>query len=116
MKKYINLILLCALLLLFSCKENADLTMEQGIHFYKTEKYSDAMQAFNDVIYELEQLDYIDEIDRKLLARAYYNLGLTYSKVGDFNKAEYNLNAAIQLNPLEEFFIALSLIQENSIK
>ena len=112
MKKYINLILLFNLVLFFSCKENTDLTMEKGIHYYKVEKYSDAMQEFNSVIYEIEQKNYLDRTDRELLARAYYNLGLVYSKIGDFYKAQYNLNAAIQLNPLEEFFITLGLIEE----
>ena len=32
-----------------------------NISVYKIEKYSEALQAFNDVIYELEQVDYLDE-------------------------------------------------------
>ena len=98
---------------MISCKENKDLSMEKGIHYYKLSQYSEAMQEFNDVIFEIEQKDFINEPNRKLLARAYYNLGLTYSKIGDYDKSKFNINTAIHLNPLEEYFVALSLVEGN---
>ena len=53
-------------------------------HFLGVANQTDGSSGnINSVIYEIEQKKYLVRTDRELLARAYYNLGLVYSKMAN---------------------------------
>ena len=85
--------------------------MERGLYYYKNENYNEAMREFNNIIYEFKYYENLSQDNRTLLARAYYNIGLSYAKLNDFNEAAKNINEAIVLDPLEEYFQALELVK-----
>ena len=112
--KYMKYILVtCILLIAVSCEDKSVLSMERGIYYYKQNKINEAMQEFNDVIYDLGQDENLNSKDRSLLARAYYNLGISYAQLNNIEYAIDYINTAISLDPIEEYFNTLNLLVKN---
>ena len=82
----INYLFFFVFLIIISCRDRSELTMERGIYFFKLGNFIQAMQEFNGVIYNLSQNNTLPSGDRILLARAHYNLGLSYSKLEEYHK------------------------------
>ena len=109
MKKINYLFFILFAFILFACRDDFELTMERGIYFYKQGDVNKAMQEFNDVIFSLSD-ENMSSNDRILLARAYYNLGLSYSKLEQYNRAINNMENAIALDPKQEYLDTIELI------
>ena len=110
--KKINFVLLL-ILLFVSCRDVNEINMERGFYYYKQNNINEAMREFNNIIYDLGQAESLNTRNRVLLARAYYNLGLSYSKLEDYNQATNYIETAIGLDPLSEYFNTLNLIKKN---
>ena len=78
MKKYIYIFFI---LLICSCKSDAELAIERGIQFYDWGKFSEALVEFNkSKFFQLRQRNQAYK-DLKLLAQTHYNLAITYAKI-----------------------------------
>ena len=80
---YRNIIfILFAMLLLNSCQNKADLTMERGIQYYEWGQFDDAVLEFKKVIHlfppDIKRLNY-NEI--KLLSQAHHNLAMALKEL-----------------------------------
>ena len=110
---YINkyIIMLFLLFSLYSCKNQAELTMERGIQYYEWGQFDDAILEFKKAIHlfpiDKEGLDY-DEI--RLLSQAHHNLSIAYSKKGWSDEAMIEAKAAFDLIPSAENRKVLELI------
>ena len=79
MKKYVYLVVS---FLFFSCKSDAELSMERGIQYFDWGKYNQAILEFNKAKY-LQIVDGEQSYDNlKLLAQTHYNLAITYANLG----------------------------------
>ena len=107
MKKYIFLILTC---LFFSCKGDAELSMERGIKYFDWGKYDQAILEFNKAKYLQLVDDKHSYDDLKLLAQTHYNLAITYAKLGNLEKANNDAQRAFTLIPKQEYQELLVLI------
>ena len=107
MKTYIYLILIC---LFFSCRSEAELSMERGIQYFEWQKFNQAILEFNKAKY-LQIVDGRQSYDKlKLLAQTHYNLAITHAKLGHFHKAHEEAQRAFTLIPKKEYQELLNLI------
>ena len=74
MRVVLYLLLLC---FLGSCKSDAELSMERGIHYYDWQMYNEAILEFNQAKYHQLTIKNKSYDDIKLLARCHYNLAIT---------------------------------------
>ena len=108
MKKHIFIITTC---LLFSCKSDAELSMERGIQYFDWGKYDEAILEFNEAKY-LQIVDGDQTYDDlKLLAHTHYNLAITHAKLNNLNKAYDEAQRAFTLIPKREYKELLDLIK-----
>ena len=94
-----------------SCKTDLELTMERGIQLYDWDKIDESMIEFTNVINHLRQQSQLSEQQLHLLAQAHYNLGIAFSKIEEYNKAEQEVSTAISIVPKKEYREVLDLIQ-----
>tara|TARA_B100001146_G_C15978574_1_gene347356 strand:+ start:184 stop:546 length:363 start_codon:yes stop_codon:yes gene_type:complete len=112
MKKYLYIFFI---LLIYSCKSDAELSIERGIQFYDWGKYNDALVEFNKSKFlQLRQRNQ-EYKDLKLLAQTHYNLAITYAKINMYEKAYQEAQYAVSLVPNKEYREVLSLIKEKLI-
>tara|TARA_B110000116_G_C16384241_1_gene379960 strand:- start:178 stop:537 length:360 start_codon:yes stop_codon:yes gene_type:complete len=112
MKKYIYIVFL---LLVLSCKSDSELSIERGIQFYDWGKYNAAIVEFNkSKFHQLNQHNQSYD-DLKLLAQIYYNLAITYAKIGMYNVAYQEAQHAVSLVPNQEYREVLDLIKRELI-
>ena len=104
---YITLVLV-----LFSCKSDGELSMERGIHYYDWKMYNEAILEFNKSKFYYMSQNNKSYDDIKLLAQTHYNLAITYSKLGMFEKALSDANYAFNLIPNKEYREIIGLIQK----
>ena len=106
---------LFALLMLTSCQNQAELTMERGIQYYEWNKFDNAILEFKKVVHLLtdktEKLDY-EQI--RLLSQAHHNLSISYSKNGWIEEAQKEAKKAFDLIPSSENKTVLELINEKT--
>ena len=109
MKKYVYLVVS---FLFFSCKSDAELSMERGIQYFDWGKYNQAILEFNKAKY-LQIVDGEQSYDNlKLLAQTHYNLAITYAKLGNLNQAAQEGQRAFTLIPKKEYQELLNLITQ----
>ena len=105
--------ILFSLLILNSCQNQAELTMERGIQYYEWSKFDNAILEFKKVVHLLtdktENLDY-EQI--RLLSQAHHNLSISYSKKGWNKEAKVEATKAFDLIPSSENRTVLDLIDE----
>jgi len=93
---YINTSILLILISLISCgKTDIELTMERGQIHFEQGNNSEAIIAFKTVIKKLDGTNIIDE--EKLLAKAYENLAIAYSKINQNEQALEQAKKAFNL-------------------
>ena len=108
MNKYIFIIITC---LFFSCRSDAELSMERGIQYFDWGKYEEAILEFNEAKY-LQIVDGKQTYDNlKLLAHTHYNLAITHAKLNNLNKAHEEAQRAFTLIPKKEYRELLDLIK-----
>ena len=107
-----RLIYLLSLLLLMSCKSDAEMAMERGIQLYDWNKLNEAIVEFNKVKYLLDYKKGQSLESIELLAQAHFNLGITYAKMNLYNQAEQEILNALSLIPNGEYREVLDLIRE----
>ena len=100
------------ILLLFSCKSDAELSMERGIKYFEWGKYKDAALEFNEAKYLQIVQGHQTYDDLKLLAHTHYNLAITHAKLNNLTKALDEAQRAFTLIPKEEYRELLTLIQQ----
>mgnify|MGYP001414678328 CR=1 FL=1 len=77
------------ILLIYSCKSDAELAIERGIQFYDWGKFSEALVEFNkSKFFQLRQRNQAYK-DLKLLAQTHYNLAITYAKINMYQKITF---------------------------
>ena len=76
MRIVLYLFLICFFM---SCKSDAELSMERGIHYYDWQMYNEAILEFNKAKYSQLSKKNKSYDDIKLLAHAHYNLAITYA-------------------------------------
>ncbi len=103
---------LFVILFLSSCKSDAELSMERGIHYYEWQKYNEAILEFNHAKYLQLAKKKKSYNDIKLLARTHYNLAITYSKLGLFDQASQDAMHAYNLIPNKEYRELIQLINQ----
>ena len=109
MKKIIYILLL---LLLFSCKSDAELAIERGIQYYDWKKYNEAIVEFNkSKFYQITQSSQT-YYDLKLLAQTHYNLAITYAKLNMYEIAYQEAQRSVALVPNKEHREVLDLIKK----
>ena len=105
--------ILFSLLVLSSCQNQAELTMERGIQYYEWSKFDYAILEFKKVVHLLtdktENLDY-EQI--RLLSQAHHNLSISYSKKGWDDEAKIEAKKAFDLIPSTENRAVLDLIEQ----
>jgi len=103
--------ILFTLLILNSCQDEAELTMERGIQYYEWNKFDYAILEFKKVVHifsdKTDNLNY-DQI--RLLSQAYHNLSISYSKKGWHAEAQIEAKKAFDLIPSTENKEVLELI------
>ena len=109
-KKNIIFILL-SLLVLSSCQNEAELTMERGIQYYEWNKFDNAILEFNKVVKGLENNKKLNYEEIRLLSQAHHNLSISYSKKGWNDDAEAHAQKAFELIPSSENRTVLELIK-----
>tara|TARA_B100001123_G_scaffold43086_1_gene44273 strand:+ start:546 stop:890 length:345 start_codon:yes stop_codon:yes gene_type:complete len=109
MKKYVYLIMTC---LFFSCKSDAELSMERGIKYFDWGKYDQAILEFNKAKYFQLNDGKQSYDDLKLLAHTHYNLAITYAKLGNLKKADDEAQRAFTLIPKQEYDELIGLISD----
>ena len=113
MKKYFYIFFL---FLFLSCKSESELSIERGIQFYDWGQYDQAVIEFNkSKFYQLNQRNQSYE-DLKLLAQIYYNLSITYAKLGIYDAAYKEAQHAVSLVPNQEYREVLNLIKTKFIE
>ena len=112
---YKLIFILFSILLLSSCQNQADLTMERGIQYYEWNKFDRAILEFKKVVHLLsdntENLNY-NQI--RLLSQAHHNLSISYSKKGWHEEAKIEAKKAFDLIPSTENREVLELINNQS--
>ena len=107
-KTFIILTILSSL----GCKNDAELAMERGIHFYEWDRIEESVLEFKYVIHSLgsrsQKINY-EEI--KLLSRAHYNLAVAYAKKNWYRDAAEEARKAFELFPTDDNKKVLELIQ-----
>ena len=109
------LLYLLLIFFLFSCKSDAELSMERGIQYYEWGKYNEAILEFNQAKYFQLSKKNKSYNDIKLLAQTHYNLAITYSKIQLFNQAIQEAKHAYNLIPNKEYRELLSLINQQIV-
>jgi len=109
MRVVLYLLLLC---FLGSCKSDAELSMERGIHYYDWQMYNEAILEFNQAKFSQLTIKNKSYDDIKLLARCHYNLAITYAKLELFQNAMQAAQQAYNLIPNKEYRELLGLIQQ----
>ena len=73
-----TIFILSALLLLSSCKPNAELTMERGNYYYNNGDYNNAADEFTKIIlkYSKDDISQLNDSEIEVLAHAYQQLAL----------------------------------------
>ena len=106
------------LLLVFmsSCKSDLDLAMERGVQLYDWNRVDESMLEFSHVINSIRQKKYYSKYDLELLSHAHFNLGIAYSKVGNYYSAEKEVSTAISILPKKEYREVLELIKNKQQK
>ena len=112
-KKHIIFILF-SLLILSSCQNQAELTMERGIQYYEWNKFDNAILEFNKVVKTLENNENLNYEQIRLLSQAHHNLSISYSKKGWDNDAKDHAQKAFDLIPSSENRTVLELIKEQT--
>jgi len=113
MKKYLYIFFI---LLIYSCKSDAELAIERGIQFYDWGKFSEALVEFNKSKFlQLRQRNQSYQ-DLKLLAQTHYNLAITYAKINMYEKAYQDAQYAVSLVPNKEYREVLGLIKQKLIE
>ena len=107
-----TIFILLALFTLYSCKNQAELTMERGIQYYEWGQFDNAILEFKKVIhlFSPKTLSY-EEI--KLLSQAHHNLSISYSKKGWNEEATIEAKIAFDLIPSSENRKVLELINNS---
>ena len=78
-----NIILTTSIMfLLFSCRSNAELSMERGEYFYNVDRLEDATLEYNKVINYYADDSSLDDKSIKILANAHHNLAVIWFKRG----------------------------------
>ena len=98
-------------LLLLSCKSDAEMAMERGIQLYDWNKLDDAIVEINKVKYLLADEDKKTLESMELLAKAHFNVGITYAKMNFYNQAEQEILNALSLIPNPEYREVLQLVR-----
>ena len=115
MKYYIKNIIsiLFCLLVLTSCKSEAQLTMEQGIEYYEYGQFDSAIREFKKVIH-LFPIDRggMNQDDIELLSQAHHNLAITYSKKGWDDEAQIEAQKSWDLDPTPNHRTVLESIND----
>ena len=112
MKKFTYIFFLFFVL---SCKSDSELSIESGIQFYDWGKYINAIIEFNkSKFYQLNQRNQSYD-DLKLLAQIYYNLAITYAKIGMYDVAYQEAQHAVSLVPNKEYREVMNLIKQELI-
>ena len=112
MKKYLYIFFI---LLIYSCKSDAELAIERGVQFYDWGKFSEALVEFNKSKFlQLRQRNQSYQ-DLKLLAQTHYNLAITYAKINMYEKAYQDAQYAVSLVPNKEYREVLGLIKQKLI-
>jgi len=108
MNKWLSILFI---VFLFSCKSESELSIERGIQFYDWGKYNQAIIEFNKS--KFHQLNKRNQSydDLKLLAQIYYNLSITYAKLGIYDAAYQEAQNAVSLIPNKEYREVLNLIK-----
>ena len=109
MRTLLYMALLC---FLGSCKSDAELSMERGIHYYDWQMFDEAILEFNQTKYSQLSKKNKSYDDIKLLARCHYNLAITYAKLALFNNAMQEAQQAYNLIPNKEYRELLGLINQ----
>jgi len=116
-------ILLCLILVIFisSCKSDLELSMERGIQLYEWNKIDESLLEFKFVVNQLwpkYRDGNLSTYEHRLLARAYYNLGVGFAKLEDWSNAEQHFAIAHDIVPETEYRNALKKIslKKNSQK
>ena len=100
------------LIFLGSCKTDAELSMERGIHYYEWKMYNEAILEFNQAKYSQLTIKAKSYDDIKLLARCHYNLAITYAKMELFPNAMQEAQQAYNLIPNKEYRELITLVQQ----
>tara|TARA_B110000014_G_C19556799_1_gene297342 strand:- start:132 stop:482 length:351 start_codon:yes stop_codon:yes gene_type:complete len=100
------------LIFLGSCKTDAELSMERGIHYYEWKMYNEAILEFNQAKYSQLTIKAKSYDDIKLLARCHYNLAITYAKMELFSNAMQEAQQAYNLIPNKEYRELITLVQQ----
>mgnify|MGYP001968136407 CR=1 FL=1 len=106
------LLYLLLIFFLFSCKSDAELSMERGIQYYEWGKYNEAILEFNHAKYFQLAKKNKSYDDIKLLAQTHYNLSITYAKLQLFDHAIQEAQHAFNLIPNKEYREILGLISK----
>lgn len=107
MRIILYLFLIC---FISSCKSDAELSMERGIHYYDWKMYNEAILEFNQAKYSQLQKNKKSYDDIQLLARCHYNIAITYAKMQLFQNAIQEAQQAYNLIPNKEYRELLNLI------
>ena len=95
-----------------SCKSDAELSVERGIHYYEWKMFNEAILEFNQAKFFQLSKKKKSYDDIKLLARCHYNLAITYAKLELFPKAIQEAQQAYNLIPNKEYRELLGLINQ----
>ena len=106
--------ILLSLLLLTSCQNEAELTMERGIQYYEWNKFDNAILEFNKVVKSLENNEDLNYEEIRLLSQAHHNLSISYSKKGWNEEAKIEAKKAFDLIPSSDNRTVLELITEQA--
>ena len=108
--------ILFSILVLHSCKTQAELTMERGIQYYEWNQFDDAILEFKKVIHSFPSNgDNLNYNQIKLLSQAHHNLSISYSKKGWNSEAQIEAKKAFDLIPSSENRIVMELINNKAI-
>ena len=106
------LLYLFLIFFLFSCKSDAELSMERGIQYYEWNMVEKALLEFKFVIHSLgNRSKKLDSREIKLLSRAHYNLAVAYAKKKWYGDAVVEARKAFELFPSDDNRKVLELIQ-----
>ena len=109
MKKF----LLTSFILLVSCSNEYELTMERGIQYYEWDMIEKAVMEFKSVTHSLgAKSNKLDYVDIKLLSRAHHNLAVAYAKKKWYSEAIIEANQAFELYPSDDNKKVLELIKK----
>ena len=112
-KKNIILVLF-SLLILSSCQNQAELTMERGIQYNEWNQFDNAILEFNKVVKMFQYDTNLAYEQIRLLSQAHHNLSISYSKKGWNDDAKDHAEKAFDLIPSNENRTVLELIEEKN--